>query len=192
ELDYLQEAANGDRFRREMAESKTLGEAILVPQVYTSLNTRYILVTEWVEGVKVDAIDSSTPAGRERLKKIVATLLNSYLAQLLESGFLHADPHPGNFLCTPDGRLCVLDMGLMTEVGEDQRYALLEYVSHLTAKDYEATLYDLIVLGFIPEEIGQDPEKAGIVAPLLATVLEQLSNGGGAKSVTVESVGEEV
>lgn len=43
---------------------------------------------------KVDAIDSSTPAGRERLKKIVATLLNSYLAQLLESGFLHADPHP--------------------------------------------------------------------------------------------------
>ncbi|CAM9999773.1 unnamed protein product, partial [Ectocarpus fasciculatus] len=192
ELDYLQEAANGDRFRREMAESKTLGEAILVPQVYTALNTRYILVTEWVEGVKVDAIDSSTPAGRERLKKIVATLLNSYLAQLLESGFLHADPHPGNFLCTPDGRLCVLDMGLMTEVGEDQRYALLEYVSHLTAKDYEATLYDLIVLGFIPEEIGQDPEKAGIVAPLLATVLEQLSNGGGAKSVTVESVGEEV
>ena len=41
------------RFRREMAESKTLGEAILVPQVYTDLNTRYILVTEWVEGVKV-------------------------------------------------------------------------------------------------------------------------------------------
>ncbi|CAM9574980.1 unnamed protein product, partial [Scytosiphon promiscuus] len=116
ELDYLQEAANGDRFRREMAESKTLGEAILVPRVYTDLNTRYVLVTEWVEGVKVDAIDSSTPAGRQRLKKIVATLLNSYLAQLLESGFLHADPHPGNFLCTPDGRLCVLDMGLMTEV----------------------------------------------------------------------------
>ena len=64
---------------------------------------------------KVDAIDASTDAGRERLKKVVATLLNSYLAQLLESGFLHADPHPGNFLCTPDGKLCVLDMGLMTE-----------------------------------------------------------------------------
>lgn len=64
----------------------------------------------------MDAIDATTEDGRERLKKIVATLLNSYLAQLLESGFLHADPHPGNFLCTPDGRLCVLDMGLMTEV----------------------------------------------------------------------------
>lgn len=51
---------------------------------------------DWIvaKNIKVDAIDSSTPAGRERLKKIVATLLNSYLAQLLESGFLHADPHP--------------------------------------------------------------------------------------------------
>lgn len=44
---------------------------------------------------------------------------------------------------------------------EDQRYALLEYVSHLTAKDYEATLTDLIVLGFIPKEIGEDPAKVG-------------------------------
>lgn len=46
-----------------------------------------------------------------------------------------------------------------SKVAEDQRYALLEYVSHLTAKDYEATLDDLIVLGFIPKEIGEDPEK---------------------------------
>lgn len=48
---------------------------------------------------------------------------------------------------------------LALKVAEDQRYALLEYVSHLTSKDYEATLGDLIVLGFIPKEIGEDPEK---------------------------------
>ncbi|CAN0100711.1 unnamed protein product, partial [Sphacelaria rigidula] len=46
-----------------------------------------------------------------------ATLLNSYLVQLLDNGFLHADPHPGNFLLQEDGTLCVLDFGLMTEVG---------------------------------------------------------------------------
>lgn len=45
-----------------------------------------------------------------------ATLLNSYLVQLLDNGFLHADPHPGNFLLQDDGTLCVLDFGLMTEV----------------------------------------------------------------------------
>lgn len=48
---------------------------------------------------------------------------------------------------------------MASQIAEDQRYALLEYVSHLTAKDYEATLNDLIVLGFIPKEIGEDPEK---------------------------------
>ncbi|CAM9428889.1 unnamed protein product, partial [Phaeothamnion confervicola] len=192
ECDYEQEARNGDRFRREMAASPTLGDAIIVPKTYTELTTRYVLITEWVEGVKVNKIDAAAPGGRERLSNIVATLLNAYLVQLLESGFLHADPHPGNFLCTPDGRLAVLDFGLMTEIAEDRRYALLEYVSHLTSKDYEATLGDLITLGFIPREIGDDPEKARVVAPLLATVLEQLSNGGGAKSVNVETVGEEV
>jgi predicted unusual protein kinase regulating ubiquinone biosynthesis (AarF/ABC1/UbiB family) len=78
------------------------------------------------------------------------------------------------------------------QVTESQRYALLEYVSHLTAKDYEATLGDLITLGFIPPEIGADPAKAALVAPLLGTVLEQLSNGGGANSITVDTVGEEI
>lgn len=50
------------------------------------------------------------------LLPLISTALNCYLMQLLESGFLHADPHPGNLLRTPDGRLCVLDFGLMTEV----------------------------------------------------------------------------
>ncbi|KAG5187551.1 protein kinase:ABC1 family [Tribonema minus] len=192
ELDYEQEARNGDRFRAEMGKSAELGEAILVPRVFQQFTTRYLLISEWVEGQRVSAIDVDAPGGRERLQKIVATLLNAYLTQLLDSGFLHADPHPGNFLCTPDGRLVILDYGLMTEVTEAQRYALLEYVSHLTAKDYDATLTDLITLGFIPREIGDDPAKAALVAPLLGRVLEQLSGGGGAKAITVESVGEEI
>lgn len=49
-------------------------------------------------------------------RNLQATLLNSYLVQLLDNGFLHADPHPGNFLLQDDGTLCVLDFGLMTEV----------------------------------------------------------------------------
>lgn len=52
------------------------------------------------------------------VRALCTTLLNAYLTQLLDTGFLHADPHPGNLIRTPDGRLCVLDFGLMTEVGE--------------------------------------------------------------------------
>jgi len=192
ELDYLQEAKNGERFCIEMSKSEELGKAILVPKVFNQYNTRYLLISEWIEGERINKIDVTAKEGRERLEKIVATLLNAYLTQLLETGFLHADPHPGNFLCTPDGRLCILDYGLMTEVTEDQRYAILEYVSHLSAKDYEATLNDLIILGFIPKEVGEDPAKAAIVAPLLGHVLEQLVGGGGVKAMTVETVGEEI
>jgi aarF domain-containing kinase len=77
-------------------------------------------------------------------------------------------------------------------VNEEQRYALVEYVTHLVAKDYDATLGDLITLGFIDPRVGTDPEKAKLVVPLLAKVMEQLSEGGGAKTITIESVGEEV
>jgi hypothetical protein len=77
-------------------------------------------------------------------------------------------------------------------VTESQRYALVEYVVHLTSKDYDATLGDLITLEFIDPRLGTDPEKAALVVPLLAKVMEQLSEGGGAKSITIEAVGEEV
>lgn len=50
------------------------------------------------------------------MRELCTTLLNCYLIQLLETGFLHADPHPGNLIRTPDGKICILDFGLMTEV----------------------------------------------------------------------------
>lgn len=58
----------------------------------------------------------------------------------------------------------------LLQVTEEQSYALLEYVIHLIAKDYPATLEDLIILGFISPEVGDDPEKVALVVPLLAKV----------------------
>lgn len=69
-----------------------------------------MLTSAWVVGEK---LSESDPAD---LLPMITTAMNCYLVQLLESGFLHADPHPGNLLKTPDGRLCVLDFGLMTQV----------------------------------------------------------------------------
>ena len=69
-----------------------------------------VLTSAWVEGEKLSESRAAD------LGSLVTTALNCYLIQLLETGFLHADPHPGNLLRTPDGKLCVLDFGLMTEV----------------------------------------------------------------------------
>ena len=72
-------------------------------------------------------------------------------AQLLETGLLHADPHPGNLIRTPDGRICILDFGLMTEVPPERAQALVEYIAHLSVEDFEAVvMHDLPALGFIP------------------------------------------
>lgn len=80
----------------------------------------------------------------------------------------------------------------MTEIPEERRIALIEYIAHLTAKDWEATVADLVTLGFIPQDVVDDKAKLNIVAPILGSVLEQLSNGGGAKAVNVEEIGDQV
>lgn len=72
-------------------------------------------------------------------------------SQLLDTGFFHADPHPGNLIRTPDGRLAVLDFGLMTQVDDNIKYGMIEAISHLIHRDYEAIVEDFVTLDFIPE-----------------------------------------
>jgi predicted unusual protein kinase regulating ubiquinone biosynthesis (AarF/ABC1/UbiB family) len=76
-----------------MGGNPLVADNIIVPRVFDDISTRYVLVTEWVDGRKISAFNKEDPADRERLEQIVAVLLNSYLVQLLETGFLHADPH---------------------------------------------------------------------------------------------------
>ena len=84
------------------------------------------------------------------VRELCTTLLNAYLIQLLETGHLHADPHPGNLIRTPDGKICILDFGLMTDVTSEQRLALVEYIAHLSVQDWTAVTGDLRRLGNPP------------------------------------------
>ena len=74
-------------------------------QAFAEATTRRVLTTEWVDGEKL------SESKAEDVRQLCTTLLNAYLIQLLESGLLHADPHPGNLIRTPDGRICILDFG---------------------------------------------------------------------------------
>ena len=91
----MQEAANAERFAREMAAVPAVRDALVVPRVLPRFTARYLLVSQWVDGIKMSDIDRGTVEGRSRAQRVVATLLNAYLVQLLGTGFLHADPHPG-------------------------------------------------------------------------------------------------
>ncbi|KAG0591725.1 hypothetical protein KC19_1G196600 [Ceratodon purpureus] len=181
ELDYVQEAHNGIQFLDNM---KSLPN-VTVPEMFLSYTSRKVLTSAWVVGEKLSESDPGD------LLPMITTAMNCYLVQLLESGFLHADPHPGNLLKTPDGRLCVLDFGLMTQVTEDQRYTLIEYISHLMNSDYPRVADDLVRLGFVPEDRA-DPEKTAAAVPQLTRVMSQLIQGGGVRNINVQQMTDDI
>ena len=178
EMDYTTEMNNAIRFAADMQEL----DGIKVPTQFPAITSRRVLVTEWIEGERL--VDSSATDVRE----LCDTLLNSYLIQLLDSGFLHADPHPGNLLRTPDGKICILDYGLMTEVAPDKRYAFVEYIGHLTTGNWNGVAQDLVNLGFAPEGYENLTEVDGFVE-LIEQVLSILVSGGGADKVLERAEG---
>ena len=190
ELDYGLEAANASRFEADMLRVDVVRGAVKVPHVFRKLSGRCVLTQEWVEGRKLTDLDDD-PASAPLRAKLVQTLLNSYMVQFLETGFLHADPHPGNFLLMEDGRLCILDYGMMTTIEAEQRVAFIEYIAHLSARDYDKTLGDLVNLGFVPPELANDPANREIVVPVLAETLETLYGSGGSATKKLDKLNEQ-
>lgn len=109
------------------------------------------------------------------------TLLNVYLVQLLDTGFLHADPHPGNLIRTPEGKICIIDFGLMTEISRKERDALVEYIANLTTANWKGVARSFKELGFI-DASAPDPVELGIDKPL-GEIFSQIVKGGGARAL---------
>ncbi|KAJ1449624.1 ABC1 family-domain-containing protein [Pelagophyceae sp. CCMP2097] len=168
ELDYVVECANGERVRRDMAGLAR----VKIPINYPQWTTRRVHVAEWVEGEKL----SQSKAGDVR--ELVNLGVVTYLTQLLDTGFFHADPHPGNMLRSPAGELVILDFGLMTEITDDQKYGMIEAIAHLIHRDYDRIGDDFVKLDFIPEGTDVAP-----IVPALARVFDAALAGGGAKSI---------
>jgi len=169
ELDYEQEARYALRFADDMAADLP---QIVVPRPVLSATSRRVLTAQWLEGEKLAQSSASDVSDLVNLGVIC------YLKQLLGTGFFHADPHPGNLIRTPDGRLAVLDFGLMTEVDDDVKQGMVDAIAHLYHRDYDAILDDFITLQFIPPGTDLKP-----IQPVLAKVFDQALQGGGAKSL---------
>ena len=97
---------------------------------------------------------------------------------MLETGTLHCDPHPGNLLRTADGRLCILDWGLVTRLDSDLRLTLIEHVAHIVARDYAKIPADLVRLGFVPQGQEEAALSAGVVDLLTYTYAKRAEGGG--------------
>jgi predicted unusual protein kinase regulating ubiquinone biosynthesis (AarF/ABC1/UbiB family) len=106
---------------------------------------------EWIEGIKLTNVQKVKDAGFDS-RHIIEVGVQCSLRQLLDYGYFHADPHPGNLLVMGDGRLAYLDFGMMSEVSAEQRFGLIEAIVHLVNRDFDALSKDYVRLGFLTED----------------------------------------
>ncbi|KAJ0093935.1 hypothetical protein Patl1_25917 [Pistacia atlantica] len=178
ELDYVNEGENGTKFAEMMR--KDLPQ-VVVPKTYEKYTARKVLTTGWVEGEKLSQSKESD------VGELVNVGVICYLKQLLDTGFFHADPHPGNLIRTPDGKLAILDFGLVTKLTDDQKYGMIEAIAHLIHRDYGAIVKDFVKLDFIPEGVNLEP-----ILPVLAKVFDQALEGGGAKNINFQELASDL
>ncbi|CAK9230427.1 unnamed protein product [Sphagnum jensenii] len=174
ELDYINEGENGTRFAEMMRVDLP---QVVVPKTYTKYTSRRVLTTGWIEGEKLSQSTASD------VGDLVNVGVICYLKQLLDTGLFHADPHPGNLIRTPEGKLAILDFGLMTQITNNQKYGMIEAISHLIHRDYEAIVKDFVLLDFIPDGVNLKP-----IMPVLAKVFDQALEGGGAKNINFQEL----
>ena len=152
EMDYVNEGNNAERF------AKLYGHIpeIYIPHIYWDYTGTRVLTMEWINGTKLTNIPSLQEQGIDAAH-LVEVGVQCSLRQLLEHGFFHADPHPGNLLATTDGKLAYLDFGMMSQVKPYQRYGLLEAVVHLVNRDFEGLARDYVKLEFLTPDTDLTP-----------------------------------
>lgn len=131
-------------------------EDVLVPDIFWDYTSSKVLTMEWVDGVKLNEQDAIEKQGLKVLD-LVNTGIQCSLRQLLEYGYFHADPHPGNLLATPEGKLAFLDFGMMSETPEEARFAIIGHVVHMVNRDYEAMARDYYALDFLSPDVDVTP-----------------------------------
>ena len=148
ELDYCQEAQNSEVFRQNFKD----WNFVHVPQIYWSHSSSRVLTMEFIHGTKVLELDELQARGISP-HDIITLMSKTYLKQLLEDGFFHADPHPGNIRVMPDGRLAFFDFGMVGRIPNELQTKMIDAFFHLVEKDVNGLVQDLINLDFLPHDV---------------------------------------
>ncbi len=162
EMDYVKEGRNADRFRYNFRTWR----AIRVPKIYwTHTNTR-VLTLDFIRGTKVVDLEG-LKANRISPVKVNRMLIRTYLKQLLEDGFFHADPHPGNLLVMDSGHLAFFDFGMVGRISPTLQTQMIDAFFHVVGRDVKGLGQDIINLNFLKP--GVDPETVRPVVESLFT-----------------------
>ncbi|KAK6116968.1 hypothetical protein DH2020_049343 [Rehmannia glutinosa] len=154
EIDYILEGENAERFAAlygcQSSYQQVVG--VKVPKIYWNLTRKAVLTMEWIDGIKLTDESRLREACLNR-KQLIDEGLYCSLRQLLEVGFFHADPHPGNLVATEDGSLAYFDFGMMGDIPRHYRVGLIRVLVHFVNRDSLGLANDFLSLGFIPEGV---------------------------------------
>jgi len=170
EMDYVKEGRNADRFRYNFRT----WQVIRVPKIYWSHTSRRVLTLQFIRGTKVTDIEQLR-ARRISAVKVNRLLVRTYLKQLLEDGFFHADPHPGNLLVLDSGHLAFFDFGMVGRITPKLQSQMIDAFFHVVGRDVHGLGQDIINLNFLKP--GVDPETVRPVVEKLFQVYLNLKLG---------------
>ena len=149
ELDFREEARNAETLRRNFAADPR----VVVPEVVTELTRRRVLVLEYVEGTRIDRLQDRIAEGGVVLDDLLALITEVYIKMMLEDGFFHADPHAGNLLVDPRGRLVLLDFGMVLQVGRETRARMVRTVLAAVRQDVDGIINGFYELGILDPDV---------------------------------------
>jgi predicted unusual protein kinase regulating ubiquinone biosynthesis (AarF/ABC1/UbiB family) len=181
EMDYIHEGENAERFFELYGHIKD----IYVPKIYWEYTNRRVLTMEWINGTKLTQTAEINAQGINA-RYLIEVGVQCSLRQLLEHGFFHADPHPGNLLATPDGKLAYLDFGMMSEIQPAQRYGLIEAIVHVVNRDFEGLAKDYVKLDFLAPDTDLTP-----IIPAFASVFAD-AQGASVADLNIKSITDEL
>ncbi len=166
ELDFTNEARNMKIAERLMQEEKE----VFLPAVYEGTSTARMLVMEYIEGRRIKDI----PAGAIPYAGSLARAgLRTSVHQILEHGFFHADPHPGNLLIIEGGRICLIDWGMVGRLTRRDRYALVDVLAAIVANDSEELAEAVVALH---AEAKGDVDRRALERDLMAALDTHLAD----------------
>ena len=144
ELDFIKEGKSIERFKNYFKND----ENVIIPSVYWEYTTGRVLTMERVEGINIKDIDRVSISSKEIARRIA----DFFFTQIFDYGYFHADPHPGNIMLSPDGRIILLDFGLIGRIDETSRDILSALLIAIVEKDVNKTVEIFLNLGVIGKE----------------------------------------
>ncbi|MEO7041932.1 MAG: AarF/UbiB family protein [Gemmatimonadaceae bacterium] len=175
EMDFRKEGEYAERIRANFA----FNPKVAVPIVFAEMTRRRALVLEYMAGTRIDALAPLIASGVVDTGYLVRTVMELYVQMMLVDGFFHADPHPGNLLWGDDGRVVLLDFGLVVDVPRATRLALVRTVFAAIKKDTNAVVDGFYGLGVV---------QPGVDRHVMLRLVETLLSVAFEKTTTQERI----